>query len=102
MGFRPASPPPPAEGLLAPPEYDMEIVYEAVDVLVDPVVVCNHDLTDDGLQALGARREELRTLVNGIQVHRCPHAEPGKIYLLDRRNVVDDDGLCLVCGGPTV
>lgn len=80
---------------------EVELVFEDQAVFVDPIIICPPNVSDEALDALGARREQLRSLLHGVQVHRCPGCEPGKLYLMDRIHVVDADGACLVCCQPT-
>jgi hypothetical protein len=79
-------------------EYDPEIVFEDQSEYIDPIIVTG---TWDWDRAVVTMTDEQRTLVEGIQVHTCPYAERGRIYVLDRLNVVDGEGLCLVCGEET-
>ncbi len=80
-------------------EVDVEIVVSDVPSFVDPIIIApDLAVLDEIVEAAGA----MKTLVAGIQGHACSGCEPGKIYVVDRVNVVDDDGLCLVCGGETI
>lgn len=83
------------------PEYDPEVVFEDLPEFVDPLIVAplNGGLLEE--LGLGVEDDRVRTKVNGIPVHFCEYADPSKVYVVDRPNVVDEDGLCLVCGGET-
>ena len=80
------------------PELDPVIIYQDIEDFVDPIIITGSQLTEMALM----QRDSLRTRVLGIQVHVCPKAEVTDIYVMDRKDVVDEQGLCLVCGGETV
>jgi len=85
------------------PAFDPEIVFEDVDEFVDPIIVTRTledlDAHPWGLDFVpNLEKTEFSTRLMGVQVHTCVLCDPGKVYVLDRRNVVDADGLCLVCG----
>lgn len=67
---------------------DPTIVFEDIDEFVDPLIIA----------PVGCDTGE----VLGIQLHHCPQADGDRIYVVDRPNVVDQWGMCLVCGGETV
>jgi hypothetical protein len=73
------------------PTPDVPIIFEDVEEFVDPIMVVGDrgDLDPNVWQ------------VHGIQVHVCPKAEVGVVYVVDRPKIVDEEGLCLVCGRDT-
>jgi len=77
--------------------FDPEIVFEDVDEFMDPIIV-TAGAWDRTIVML---TDDQRTLVEGIQVHTCPYAESGRIYVMDRAKIVDETGICLVCGEDT-
>jgi hypothetical protein len=88
------------------PSFDPEIVYEDVETFVDPIIVTRSladlDAHPWGLDFIpNLEQTEFKTTLMGVQVHTCVFCDPGKVYVLDRRNVVDENGLCLVCGMET-
>lgn len=79
-------------------EYDPEILVEDTAEFADPLIVVSKLDWDP---ELADSQDAFRTLVAGIQVHACPLAPRGEIYVLDRPRCVDEEGRCLVCGGET-
>jgi len=79
------------------PEYDIEIVFEDIAEFQDPIIVTSGDWDTQIAELTDAQR----TLVDGIQVHTCPYADPGRIYVIDRPKIVSENGLCLVCSQET-
>lgn len=85
------------------PDYDPKIIFEDIQEFIDPIIIApalELDLVEH--EHLQMQLSSYRTLIEGIQVHVCLAADPDAIYVVDRPNIVDEDGNCLVCGGPTI
>jgi hypothetical protein len=80
---------------------DPEVTFEDIESFVDPIIV-TRAIGDLKAHEMALEESELKTTLLGIQVHVCPLCEPGKVYVMDRINVVSfETGMCLVCGQET-
>ncbi len=82
--------------------FDPEIYVQDTAEFIDPIIIAPVlDLDEVENEGLRVKLDAYRTLVEGIQVHVCPAAPQDCIYVVDRPLIVDEEGNCLVCGGPT-
>jgi hypothetical protein len=81
---------------------DPEIWVQDIAEFVDPIIVAPFlDLELVENDHIAMMINSYQTLVAGIQVHVCLACDPNMVYLVDRPEIVDENGLCLVCGGET-